>query len=147
VTQITEPDGSFLAYGYDAANRLVRVADALEERIDYTLDALGNRTLEQIHGPGGAALAKTQSRVFDVLSRLFKSIGAAGQTTTYGYDNNDRPVSTTDPLTHVTGQSFDALNRLIKVAAPLSSTTSYAYDGRDNRTSVTDPRGLITAYV
>jgi RHS repeat-associated protein len=147
VTQITEPDGSFLAYGYDAANRLVRVADALEERIDYTLDALGNRTLEQIHGPGGAALAKTQSRVFDVLSRLFKSIGAAGQTTTYGYDSNDRPISTTDPLTHVTGQSFDALNRLIKVAAPLSSTTSYAYDGRDNRTSVTDPRGLVTAYV
>jgi hypothetical protein len=68
----------FLAYTYDGAHRLVRIADAFDERIDYTLDALGNRTLEQIHGPGGAALAKTQSRVFDALGRLFHSIGAAG---------------------------------------------------------------------
>ncbi|HKW53200.1 MAG TPA: hypothetical protein VJO12_05885, partial [Stellaceae bacterium] len=131
VTEIARPDGSFLAYGYDAANRLVRIADAFDERIDYTLDALGGRTLEQIHGPGGAALAKTQSRVFDALGRLFKSIGAAGQTTTYGYDGDDRLISTTDPLTHVTGQSFDALGRLIQVAAPLSSTTEYGYDAHD----------------
>jgi len=46
----------------------VRVSDAFDERIDYTLDAMGGRTLEQIHGPGGAALAKTQSRVFDALA-------------------------------------------------------------------------------
>src|SRR5690348_6537941 len=99
----------------DGAHRLVRVSNGFDERIDYTLDALGNRTLEQIHGPGGAALAKTQSRVFDVIGRLFQSIGAAGQTTTYGYDNGDRVVSITDPLSHVTGQSFDALNRLMQV--------------------------------
>src|SRR5713226_4595689 len=56
VTRITRPDGSLLAYGYDTANRLVRVSNALDERIDYTLDALGGRTLEQIHGSGGTAL-------------------------------------------------------------------------------------------
>src|SRR6266851_2843458 len=108
---------------------------------------MGGRTLEQIHGPGGAALAKTQSRVFDALGRLFQSIGAAGQTTTYGYDNGDRTVSITDPLSNVTGQSFDALNRLIQVAAPQSSTSAYGYDAHDNRTGVTDPRRLVTSYV
>src|SRR6266851_9981106 len=61
VTRITRPDGSLLAYGYDTANRLVRVSDAFDERIDYTLDAMGGRTLEQIHTSGGTALAKTQS--------------------------------------------------------------------------------------
>src|SRR5712692_1959097 len=136
-----------LAYTYDGAHRLVRVSDAFDERIDYTLDAMGGRTLEQIHGPGGVALAKTQSRAFDALGRLFQSIGAAGQTTTYGYDNGDRIVSVTDPLSHVTGQSFDALSRLIQVAAPLSSTSAYGYDAHDNRTRVTDPRGLATSYV
>src|SRR5260221_2931189 len=147
VTRITPPDGSYLAYTYDAAHRLVRVSDAFDERIDYTLDAMGGRTLEQIHGPGGAALAKTQSRVFDVLGRLLQSIGAASQTTSYAYDNDDNITQITDPLSNVTGQSFDALNRLIQLAAPLSSTTAYGYDAHDNRTAVTDPRGLATSYV
>ena len=48
----------------------MRVSDAFDERIDYTLDAMGGRTLEQISTAGGAAIAKTQSRVFDDLGRL-----------------------------------------------------------------------------
>ncbi len=147
VTRITSPDGSYLAYTYDGAHRLVRISDAFDERIDYTLDAMGGRTLEQIHTSGGAALAKTQSRVFDAIGRLLQSIGAANQTTSYAYDAVGNLSSITDPLSNVTGQSFDALNRLIQVAAPLSSTTGYGYDSHDNPTSVTDPRGLATSYV
>jgi RHS repeat-associated protein len=147
VTRITQPDGSYLNYSYDGAHRLMRVSDAVDERIDYTLDAMGGRTLEQISTSGGAAIAKTQSRVFDVLGRLLQGIGAASQTTSYAYDNDGNLAQITDPLSNVTGQSFDALNRLIQVAAPLSSTTAYGYDAHDNRTSVTDPRGLVTSYV
>jgi RHS repeat-associated protein len=147
VIRITSPDGSFLAYSYDAAHRLVRVSDAFDERIDYTLDAMGDRTLEQVSTSGGAAVAKTQSRVFDELGRLLQSIGAANQTTHYAYDNDGNLTQLTDPLSNVTGRSFDALNRLIQGAAPLSSTTAYGYDAHDNRTSVTDPRGLVTSYV
>src|SRR5260370_32921352 len=76
VTRLTSPDGSYLAYTYDGAHRLVRCSDAFDERIDYTLDAMGGRTLEQIHGPGGVALAKTQSPAFDALGRPVQSIGA-----------------------------------------------------------------------
>ena len=36
------PNGEQLAYSYDAAHRLVSVTDSLGNRIDYTLDALGN---------------------------------------------------------------------------------------------------------
>src|SRR6185437_14861278 len=114
-------DGSFLGFTYDAAHRLVRVSDAFDERIDYTLDAMGGRTLQQISTAGGAAVAKTQSRVFDELGRLLQSIGAANQTARYAYDNVGNTVQITDPLSNVTGQSFDALNRLIQVAAPLAS--------------------------
>jgi RHS repeat-associated protein len=147
VVQITRPDASFLAYTYDAAHRLIRIADAFDERIDYTLDPLGDRTQTQIHGPGGASLTKTQSAVFDELGRLLQSIGAVGQTTQFAYDSDNNIVSMTDPLANVTGQSFDALNRLIRTAAPLASTTAYGYDAHDNRTAVADPRGLATTYV
>jgi RHS repeat-associated protein len=147
VIQVTRPDGFFLAFAYDAAHRLIQVSDALGDQIDYTLDALGDRTQTQIYGPSGATLTKTQSAVFDELGRLLRSIGAAGQTTQYGYDNDSNVVSTTDPLGNATGQSFDALNRLIQTAAPLASTTAYGYDVHDNRIAVTDPRGLATIYV
>jgi RHS repeat-associated protein len=147
VIQVSRPDGSFLAYAYDAAHRLIQVSDALEDQIDYTLDALGDRTQTQIYGPGGATLTKTQSAVFDELGRLLQSIGAAGQTVQFAYDNDNNIISLTDPLGNVTGQSFDALNRLIQTAAPLSSTTTYGYDAHNNRTAVTDPRGLGTTYV
>src|SRR5260370_396563 len=147
VTRIASRAWPHLAYTYDAAHRLVRGGGAFDERIDSPLDAMGGRTLEQIHTSGGAALAKTQSRVFDALGRLLQSIGAASQTTSYAYDNMDNLSSITDPLSNVTGQSFDALNRLIQMAAPLSSTSVYGYDAHDNRTSVTDPRGLVTSYV
>jgi RHS repeat-associated protein len=147
VIQVTRPDSSFLAYTYDAAHRLIQMSDALGDQIDYTLDALGNRTQTQIFGPGGATLTKTQSAVFDELGRLLQSIGAAGQTTLYAYDNDSNVVSITDPLGNATGQSFDALNRLIQTAAPLASTTTDGYDSHDNRTTVTDPRGLATTYV
>jgi len=146
VTRITRPDGSFLAYNYDMAHRVTKVANALGETINYTLDALGGRTLLQIQASGGS-LMKTQSQVFDELGRLLQSVGASGQTTTLVYDNDNNVTSTTDPLSHATGRSFDALNRLIQVNAPLSVSTAYGYDQRGNLVSVTDPRGLPTTYV
>ena len=54
ITQITRPDGSFLAYTYDAAHRLTQVSDAAGETISYTLDAMGDRTQTQIAASGGA---------------------------------------------------------------------------------------------
>src|SRR5580658_9433923 len=147
VIQVTRPDGSFLAYTYDAAHRLIQMSDALGDRINYTVDPLGDRTQTLIYGPGGATLTRTESAVFDELGRLLQNIGAAGQTTQYAYDNDSNVVFITDPLGNATGQAFDALNRLIQTSAPLSSTTAYGYDAHNNRIAVTDARSLATAYV
>jgi YD repeat-containing protein len=57
------PDGNFLSYTYDSAHRLTQIADNLGNRISYTLDAMGNRTLEEVRDPVNA-LAQTRSRVF-----------------------------------------------------------------------------------
>ncbi|MDH0868006.1 hypothetical protein N5D62_26205, partial [Mitsuaria sp. GD03876] len=43
----TQTDGSTASYEYDDAHRLVAVADSLGNRIEYTLDASGNRTDEK----------------------------------------------------------------------------------------------------
>jgi YD repeat-containing protein len=69
LTRVTRPDGAYLAYTYDAAHRLIQTQDNLGNALTYTLDALGNRIKEEAHDPSGQ-LARSQSRVYDALSRL-----------------------------------------------------------------------------
>jgi RHS repeat-associated protein len=144
--RLTWPNGAYLDYGYDAAHRLISVADKLGHRLEYTLDAQGHRTAENVYD-SMPTLRRTQGRVYDQLGRLIEALGAQGQTTAYGYDGNGHPISITDPLNRTTTQTFDALERLIRTIDPLDGETAYTYDGQDNLTSVTDPRGLTTTYV
>jgi YD repeat-containing protein len=145
LTQVTLPDGSSLTYTYDTAHRLTAIADSLGNKIAYTLDAMGNRTREQVLDPANV-LAQTRSRVYDALNHLAQEIGAQNQTTQYTYDNQGNVTSVTDPLNRATSNQYDALNRLIKVTDPNLGQTQYAYNGIDQLVSVTDPRNLTTNY-
>ena len=145
VTRVTLPDSSYLAYTYDAAHRLTGLADNLGNKITYTLDAMGNRTQEQVFDPANS-LAQTRSRVYSNLNRLFQDIGAQGQTTQYAYDDQGNVTGITDPLNRVTANAYDALNRLMQVTDPGTGATKYGYNGLDQLTQVTDPRNLVTGY-
>jgi YD repeat-containing protein len=145
LTKVTLPDGSFLSYEYDPAHRLTEIQDNLGNRIAYTLDAMGNRTLEEVRDPANA-LAQKRSRVYNALNRLFQELGAQNQTTEYGYDDQGNVTSVKDPLLRVTSNQYDALNRLKQVTDPGLGVTQYAYNGLDALTAVTDPRNLVTGY-
>lgn len=69
MTRVTQPNGAYLAYRYDNAHRLIEIKDQLSNTRTYTLDAMGNRIKEDLFDPNGQ-LARTQSRVYDALSRL-----------------------------------------------------------------------------
>jgi len=69
LARVTRPDGAYLAYSYDAAHRLIKTQDDQGNTLSYTLDAMGNRIKEEAYDPGGQ-LARSQSRVYDALSRL-----------------------------------------------------------------------------
>ncbi|MGH8769048.1 MAG: hypothetical protein ACREVT_12835 [Burkholderiales bacterium] len=148
LNKVTLPDASFLAYTFDAAHRLTEIADNLGNKIVYTLDAMGNRTREDVRDPGGS-LAQTRTRVYDGLNRLLQDIGGtnpATQITQYGYDNQGNLTTITDPLNHVTTHAYDARNRLKQVTDPALGLTQYAYNALDQLVSVTDPRNNATTY-
>jgi YD repeat-containing protein len=145
LAKVTLPDGSYLSYTYDPAHRLTEIADNLGNRISYTLDAMGNRTAEQVRDPANA-LVQGRSRVYDSLNRLFRELGAQGQTTEYAYDDQGNVASVKDPLNKVTANQYDALNRLKQVTDPGLGVTQYGYNGLDALTSVSDPRSLVTGY-
>lgn len=142
---VTLPSGAAYTYTYDAAHRLIQIADALNNKLIYTLDAIGNRTKEQLYDSTNT-LVQTHSRVFDTLSRLYQDIGAVNQTTTYAYDAHGNLTSITDPLNHLSSNSYDALNRLITGTDPATGVTHYGYDALDQLVQVTDPKSLVTQY-
>ncbi len=142
---VTLPDGQQLLYEYDAAQRLTAVANARGERMEYTLDAMGNVTGDVLRSDSGA-IVRSQTRVYDELGRLLQQVGAASQTTSFGYDLNSNQTSITDPLNGPTTQAFDGLDRLVQMIDPLSGITGYGYDAQDNLVTVTDQRGLVTTY-
>jgi RHS repeat-associated protein len=146
--KVTLPDASYLLYSYDAAHRLTQISDGLGNSIDYTLDAMGNRTAENAYDPSNT-LHRTHARVFNSLSQLYQDINAANTaavTTTFGYDNNGNQTSVAAPLSRNTTNIYDELNRLKQITDPANGITKFKYDGNDNLTSVIDPRNLTTSY-
>ncbi len=147
--KVTAPDASFIEYLYDAAHRLTEIRDNLANRIVYTLDVMGNRTVDNTYDDGGV-LRQTHARTISALNRLVEDIGAvATEKFLYAYDAQgnlktiDGPLSGTADLTT---NDYDELNRLKKVTDALSGSIQYEYDGLDQLTKVTDPRKLETTY-
>ena len=146
--KVTNPDGSFIDYIYDAAHRLTEIKDGALNRIVYTLDNAGNRTGENTYDPGNT-LRRTHTRVFNSLNQLWKDVNAAGTanvTTIFGYDDNGNQTTTNAPLSRNSTSLYDELNRLKQITDPASGNTLFGYDADDNLTSVTDPRSLVTSY-
>ncbi|HRD73494.1 MAG TPA: hypothetical protein PK216_10770, partial [Aquimonas sp.] len=153
VSRVTAPDGVYLDYIYDAAQRLTRITDSLGNRIDYTLDASGHRTAENTRDPAGQ-LKRTLGRIYNELGQLDLAIDANLAETDHSYDANGNLTDIIDPLSTHTRQEYDPLNRLKKtiqdydanLANGLNVSTEYSYDAQDRLRTVTDPKGLVTTY-
>lgn len=148
VKKIADPDGVYTSYEYDDAHRLTAIADNAGNRIEYTLDAAGNRVGENTRGAGGA-LKRTLSRVYNTLGQLATQADAQSNPTGFTYDANGNAKTVTDALGHVTGNDYDPLNRLkraLQDVGGIEAETKFEYDANDNLTKVTDPKGLDTTY-
>lgn len=148
VKKVTQPDGSFTAYTYDAAHRLTDIADNAGNTIHYTLDNAGNRIQEDTKDSVGT-LKRTLSRVYNQLGRLATSADADANPTDFAYDTAGNLDTTTDALGRVTDNDYDPLRRLVRTlqdVGGIEAETAFEYDALDRLTTVTDPKGLATTY-
>ena len=146
LSKVTLPDSSFLSYGYDTAHRVTSVTDTLGNNLQYTLDALGDKTHINTYD-STSTLQRQHSATFDALGRMLTDVGGVSQTTTYSYDKNSNALTIKDPLTHQTTQVFDALNRLGTSTDANTGTTVFNYDTHDRPLTITDPLNHPTVYV
>lgn len=148
VKKVTQPDGAFTSYTYDAAHRLTDIADNAGNTIHYTLDNAGNRTAEETKDTGGV-LRRSLSRVYNQLGQLQTAKDAYNHATGFTYDANGNNQTVTDALGRVADNDYDPLNRLVRTlqdVGGIEAETKFEYDAQDNLTKVTDPKGLDTTY-
>ncbi len=148
VKQVTQPDGSFTAYAYDAAHRLTGIEDNAGNTLAYTLDNAGNRVGEEVRDPGNV-LRRTLSRVYNQLGQLASQSDAGNHAITFTYDANGNIFTATDPLGRIDGSEYDPLDRLTRTlqdVAGIYADTQLEYDALDRLTKVTDPKELETEY-
>lgn len=148
VKKVTQPDGGFTSYAYDAAHRLTGVSDNAGNSITYTLNAVGQRTNEDVKDPS-ATLRATLSRTYDTLAQLQTQTDALSHNTGFTYDANGNLDQTTDALTRVADNNYDALDRLSRTLQDMggiAAETKFSYDALDNLVNVNDPKLLDTTY-
>lgn len=148
VRQVTQPDGAFIAYVYDPAQRMTDVLDGLGNRVHYTLDKAGNRLKEDTTDPQ-SVLRRTLSRVYNTLGQLATVMDASARATEFAYDANGNVSTVTDVLNRVTSYAHDPLNRLtttVRDVSGIAASTQVEYTALDQIAKVTDPNGLATLY-
>jgi RHS repeat-associated protein len=148
VSKVTDPDGTFVTYGYDAAHRLTDVTDGAGNSIHYTLDASGNRAKEDTKDASGT-LKHTLSRIYNKLGQLATQATAEADPTDFTYDVNGNVQLVTDALKRKTQTDYDPLDRVkqtLQDVGGIAAKTQFEYDALDRTTKVTDPKGLATSY-
>jgi RHS repeat-associated protein len=145
------PSGHQISYSYDAAQRLVGWQDNRGARGVYTLDAMGNRTVEQITNSAGQVVWQL-ARSINALNRVAsETVGAAAGAvnsnlaTSYGYNANGSLTSEANALAQSTQYGLDGLRRVTAITNAANATANLAYNALDAVTNATDFKGVATA--
>lgn len=139
------PHGHVVTYTYDAAQRLTGWSDNRGNSGTYTLDAMGNRTQEDLRNAQGQLVWRL-ARTINSLNRVASVTLGGQQTTTYGYDSNGDWVGSTNGLSQSTSQSLDALRRTKAITNAENATASLSYNALDAVTQASDFKDVATTY-
>jgi YD repeat-containing protein len=161
MSEISHPDGRTVAYGYDLADRIVRVTDSILGDTSYNYDAQGN--VLSCTRPD----ATSSTYAYDVLNRLTRLVNKRGDTVLssfdYTYDSEGRIVTesvfqlpaedTARPGRVTRAYAYDAAGRLescVEDADGARTKTEYSYNMFGNRvarvTSEDERYLLVCAY-
>ncbi|MCW9001011.1 MAG: hypothetical protein OQK04_20030, partial [Kangiellaceae bacterium] len=143
--KVLMPAGQTLTYFYDDGERLTAVEDNAGNRMEYTLDLMGNITKSEIKDPQGV-VKFSQAQVFNALGQLAKTLGNNGQFTESSYDADGSVTTSANAKSQTTSSTLDAIKRVTKTVDAAQGETSFAYNQKNQITKVTDPEHRETIY-
>ena len=150
VTKQTDANGKVIYYCYDGLDRLI-IGIHKQGSTAYTIttnDAVTYSTYDansnwlSFTEPDG----NTTSFTYDELNRPIKMVNAAGDTTVTTYDPVGNVHSTTTPNSNVTTNTYDALNRRVQQTDSQALVGTTTYDPVGNVLSLLDGNGNGPSY-
>ncbi|CAN7159770.1 DUF6531 domain-containing protein [Acidovorax sp. LjRoot74] len=145
VATVRLPYGHTITYAYDAAQRMTGWSDNRNNTGTYTLDAIGNRTREEVRNAQGQ-LVWLLARSINSLNRVESTTVGGQQTTTHGFDANGETVRSTNGANESTHLGLDALRRVKTITNAANATASLSYNALDAVTQASDFKGVGTTY-
>lgn len=158
VQRVTQPDGVYVTFGYDAAHRLTSISDRDGNTITYALNDAGERENEETRDVGGT-LRRTLSRTYNTLGQLEKVRTRHPDPNivtlvdmSFFYDAEGNLEKITDASLRETQNQYDALGRLKYTLQNATGAvddmdraeTTFQYSALDQVTNVNDPNNLNT---
>jgi len=146
VETVSLPSGLMLTYAYDAAHRLIGWNNNRGESGVFTLDGMGNRTLEQVKDSAGN-VAWSVARTINNINRLSGKTEGPDQVSTFGYgSSNGVLTSSTNGLNQTTKYGRDYLLRITTVTDAANASATLKYNALDAVTEAKDFKGVVTGY-
>ena len=162
LTNVIQPDGSFIQTEYNALGQQIATIDQAGRRTEFTYDDLG-RLIKTTYADGkfeestfdaeGRRLTskdrtgKVTSFEYDQIGRLKKTTYSDGTFTRTNYDAAGQVTSSIDAKGNATVFTYDDAGRRLTVKNALNQVSSFAYDVNGNQSSMTDALGHTTSYV
>jgi RHS repeat-associated protein len=141
ITQITDPNGAFIQYQYNAAGDLKAVIDRTNLTTSFLYAA--NHLLTDVVDPRGIEGVKNS---YDESGRLISTTDASGHSTTFTHDISVQHEVVSDRLGNPTLYEYDQDGNVVRMTDPLGNVTSFTYDANDNKLTETDSLGKVTSY-
>jgi RHS repeat-associated protein len=141
VTEAIDPLGRKTLKEYDADGNLKKLTDPEKRTTTYTYDP-GNRLTEVTFSDGKTHSVKYE---YDKDSNRTKMIDGTG-TTTYTFDQLDRPTETKDGHGDIVKYEYDLANEPIKITYPNAKAITRAYDKDGRLEKVTDWSSNVTKF-
>jgi RHS repeat-associated protein len=164
LTTVNDPVGRSVAFAYNSDNRISTIADPAGNSHSFTYS--GN-DLTGVSTQPPDLPSTSWSYIYHANSLMMAKTDANGSTTTYGYDGENRVISSinaegnTKTVSYTAGANAQVtetdggvwtytydknLGVLTGKTDPQGGVTSYTYDANRNMTSRTDQDGSITTY-
>ncbi len=142
VTTMTDAEGYYETYAYDAEGNRTSVTNKLGGTTTYTFDKRGLVVSEAVSSTS-VAPAVTNTYAYDLRGNRTQMVEASGRseqrTTTYAYDKLDR-------LTSTTGMTVPIVNSSWLAATSAAPVTTYKYDLAGNLIEQDDAMGARTLF-
>jgi RHS repeat-associated protein len=120
-------------FGYDAAGNLTTVVDPQGRTLTTGFDSLGRRTSLDYSDPATPDVTLG----YDANGNRTSMLDGTGSTS-YVYDESDRPISVTSPGPKLVGYRYDLDGNRTKLIYPDATAVTYTYDKGSHLASLSD---------